>query len=152
MSFRIRSTAAGPFIFAFILASIAVACGGDDANPTSPGVNVPYSQTDLRVGTGAEATAGRRVTVHYTLWLYESGGADNKGRQLQSSVDAAPFSFTLGRGEVIRGWDQGVVGMRAGGQRRLIIPPALAYGAAGSPPLVPPNATLVFDIELLDVS
>ena len=144
-----RSSAA---LLVVVISLLAAACGGDSG--TSPSANTssaPYSQTDLRVGTGTEATAGRRATVHYTLWLYDSGRADNKGTQVESSVGRQPFVFTLGAGQVIRGWDQGVVGMKVGGQRRLVLPPELAYGAAGSPPAIPRNATLVFDIELLDV-
>ena len=145
----IRST---HIILAFVVALVAASCGGgDDSSPASPSVNVPYSQTDLRVGTGIEATAGRRITVNYTGWLYSTSAPDNKGQQFDSSVGRAPFEFPLGAGQVIRGWDQGVVGMRVGGQRRLVIPPALGYGAAGSGP-IPPNATLIFDIELLSVS
>jgi FKBP-type peptidyl-prolyl cis-trans isomerase FkpA len=126
---------------------VASACGGgDDSPPTSPSVNVPFSQTDLRVGTGAEATAGRRLAVNYTLWLYSTNGAENKGGQIQS----APYTFTLGAREVIAGWDQGIPGMRVGGLRRLVIPPDLAYGSQGSGP-IPPNATLVFEIELVSV-
>ena len=148
-SIIIRST---HILFAFIVALVAASCGGgDDSPPASPSANVPYSQTDLRVGTGTEATAGRRVTVHYTGWLYSANAPENKGQQFDSSVGAAPFAFTLGTGQVIRGWDQGVVGMRVGGQRRLVIPPALGYGATGSGP-IPPNATLIFDVELLNVS
>ena len=128
----------------------AVACGGDGPAAPSP-AGVPYSQVDLRVGTGTEATAGRTITVNYTGWLYAAGAAENKGTQFDSSVGRAPFSFVLGRGQVIAGWDQGVAGMRVGGQRRLVIPPSLAYGSAGSPPVIPPNATLVFDVELLTV-
>jgi FKBP-type peptidyl-prolyl cis-trans isomerase FkpA len=118
-------------------------------------VNVPYTQTDLRVGTGTEATASRRVTVNYTGWLYAANAPENKGQQFDSSLSPGrtPFAFTIGAGEVIRGWDQGVVGMRVGGQRRLVIPPALAYGSTGAGNgAIPPNATLVFDIELLSVS
>jgi FKBP-type peptidyl-prolyl cis-trans isomerase FkpA len=150
-SATIRST---HIISALILALVAASCGGDDSSPASPSANVPYSQTDLRVGTGAEATAGRGITVNYTGWLYEAGAAENKGRQFDSSLSPGrtPFGFTLGAGNVIRGWDQGVVGMRVGGLRRLVIPPALAYGAQGRPPDIPPNATLIFDIELLSVS
>jgi FKBP-type peptidyl-prolyl cis-trans isomerase FkpA len=127
----------------------ALACGGgDDASPTSPSTpSAPFSQTDIRVGTGAEAVAGRTLTVNYALWLYDPGQPENKGRQIESNQ----FSFPLGAGRVIRGWDQGVVGMRVGGLRRLVIPPDLAYGSAGSPPAIPPNATLVFDVELLNV-
>ena len=112
---------------------------------------MPYSQTDLRVGTGADATSGKRLTVNYTGWLYSAGAADNKGAQFDSSIGRAPFAFTLGAGQVIRGWDQGVAGMKVGGQRRLVLPPDLAYGAAGAGGAIPPNATLIFDIELLGV-
>lgn len=138
---------------AIIIALVAAACGGgDDSTPTSPSPNVPYSQTDLRVGTGAEAVAGRRVTLHYTGWLYDANAAENKGRRFETSVGGAPFQpFTLGTGFVIRGWDQGLVGMRVGGLRRLVIPPALAYGPSGQGQ-IPPNATLIFEIELLEVS
>jgi FKBP-type peptidyl-prolyl cis-trans isomerase FkpA len=136
----------------------AAACGGggdDGGSPTSPSgpppPSAPYSQTDLAVGTGTEVTAGRTATVHYTLWLYDPAQAESKGRQLETSAGGQPFSFPVGAGRVIRGWDQGVPGMRVGGRRRLIIPPELAYGSAGQGS-VPPNATLVFDIELLAVN
>jgi FKBP-type peptidyl-prolyl cis-trans isomerase FkpA len=132
-------------------ALFASGCGGGESpsSPTRP-AGAPYSQTDLRVGTGAEAAAGRTVTVHYTGWLYSPTGSDQKGQQFDSSVGRTPFSFLLGAGRVIQGWDRGVPGMRVGGQRRLVIPPDLAYGsqAVGS---IPPNSTLVFDVELLDV-
>jgi FKBP-type peptidyl-prolyl cis-trans isomerase FkpA len=127
----------------------ASACGDDSPNaPTPP--RAEYSQTDLRVGTGTEATNGKRLTVHYTLWLHDPAGTNGKGQQMQSSVGSTPFSFVLGTGGVIAGWDRGVPGMRIGGQRRLTLPPELAYGAAGNPP-IPGNASLVFEIELLDV-
>ena len=135
----------------FSLSVFAAGCGGDSGTSPSPSPSAPYSQTDVRVGTGAEATAGRRVTVHYTLWLYDSGRLENKGTQVETSVGGQPFAFTLGAGGVIRGWDQGVPGMRVGGLRRLVLPPELAYGANGNPPAIPRNATLVFDIELLGV-
>ena len=128
----------------------AIGCGG--SSPTAP-TFLPFaefSQTDLRVGDGAEATAGRSLTVHYTGWLYDPTQAEQKGQQFDTSVGRDPFTFTLGAGRVIQGWDQGVVGMKVGGQRRLIIPPSLAYGSTGSGP-IPPNATLVFDIEQLEV-
>jgi FKBP-type peptidyl-prolyl cis-trans isomerase FkpA len=103
-------------------------------------------------GTGNEAAAGRRVTVHYTGWLYKEDAADHKGKKFDSSRDSGrPFDFRLGRGEVIQGWDEGVAGMKVGGRRTLTIPPDLGYGAQGSSPVIPPNATLVFDVELLDV-
>jgi FKBP-type peptidyl-prolyl cis-trans isomerase FkpA len=137
---------------ALMVALVAASCGGgDDSPPASPSVNVPFAQTDIRVGTGAEATAGRRITVHYTGWLYSTSAPENKGQQFDSSVGGSPYSLTLGAREVIPGWDQGIVGMRVGGQRRLVIPPSLGYGSRGSGP-IPPNATLVFDIELLNVS
>ena len=108
---------------------------------------------DDTVGGGNEAAAGRRVTVHYTGWLYNETAADKKGTKFDSSRDRnEPFEFRLGGGEVIRGWDEGVAGMKVGGQRTLTIPPDMGYGARGAPGgVIPPNATLVFDVELLDV-
>ena len=109
--------------------------------------------TDVKAGTGAEAVAGKAVSVHYTGWLYDEKAADKHGAQFDSSHDRGePFEFTLGGGQVIQGWDQGVVGMKVGGQRTLIIPASLAYGEIGAGGgLIPPNASLVFDVELLDV-
>lgn len=108
------------------------------------------TQTDLRVGTGPDTATGRRVTVNYTGWLYDSAKPDNKGTQFDSSIGRGPFTFLLGAGQVIKGWDQGVAGMKVGGQRRLIIPPSLGYGASANGP-IPANATLVFDVEVLGV-
>jgi FKBP-type peptidyl-prolyl cis-trans isomerase len=109
-------------------------------------------KTDQTTGSGNEAVAGRRVTVHYTGWLYDQGHADHKGRKFDSSKDRGePFAFRLGAGEVIRGWDDGVAGMKVGGRRTLTIPPDYGYGARGAGGVIPPNATLVFDVELLDV-
>jgi FKBP-type peptidyl-prolyl cis-trans isomerase FkpA len=100
---------------------------------------------DIRVGNGAEAKEGSHVRVHYTGWL-------TTGKKFDSSVDAGkPFDFTIGNGEVIKGWEEGVAGMKVGGKRQLRIPPALGYGAAGYPGAIPPNATLIFDIQLLNV-
>jgi FKBP-type peptidyl-prolyl cis-trans isomerase len=100
---------------------------------------------DIRKGTGAVAENGHKVRVHYTGWL-------TTGKKFDSSVDAGqPFSFTLGAGEVIKGWDEGVAGMKVGGKRQLRIPPDLAYGARGSGAVIPPNATLIFDVRLLAV-
>ncbi|HZX71725.1 MAG TPA: FKBP-type peptidyl-prolyl cis-trans isomerase [Rhodanobacter sp.] len=108
---------------------------------------------DSKVGTGAEAQAGMKVTVHYTGWLYDDGKRDKHGSQFDSSRDhGEPFSFVLGAGNVIKGWDQGVAGMRVGGKRTLLIPAALGYGANGAGDDIPPNASLVFDVELLDAS
>lgn len=129
------------------LALLLVAAGC--SSPTSPTTSsAPYSQTDLVVGAGALATNGSRPTVSYAGWLYDSSKTEGKGRQFDSS---GAFAFTLGIGQVIKGWDQGVLGMRVGGQRRLVIPPDLAYGSAGAGGVIPPNATLVFDIGLLNV-
>lgn len=134
-----------------LFASLAIACGGSDDNssPTAPSEvtgSAPFSTTDLVVGTGAEAMSGQPITVNYTLWLYSDSAAENKGRQVQSSR----FSFTLGVGGVIRGWDQGIPGMRVGGRRRLVISPDLGYG--NNPPSdIPVNATLLFEVELLSI-
>jgi FKBP-type peptidyl-prolyl cis-trans isomerase FkpA len=123
------------------------ACGGND---TAPSANVPFSSTDLKVGTGATATSGKSIVVNYTGWLYDSSKPDNKGTQFDTSIGRGPYTFTLGVGAVIKGWDQGVVGMQVGGSRRLILPPDLGYGSSGLGQ-IPPNATLVFDIDLLSV-
>jgi FKBP-type peptidyl-prolyl cis-trans isomerase len=108
--------------------------------------------TDSKVGTGAEATAGKQVTVHYTGWLHDPKAADRHGKKFDSSKDHGdPFSFKLGARHVISGWDQGVAGMKVGGARTLVIPSELGYGARGAGGAIPPHATLVFDVELLDV-
>lgn len=99
---------------------------------------------DLTVGTGAEATPGSTVDVHYTGWLAD-------GRKFDSSRGGAPFSFSIGRGMVIAGWDEGVAGMKVGGKRKLVLPPELGYGQAGAGGVIPPGATLVFEVELLGV-
>ncbi len=135
-------------VFAAI-ALIASACGSSTTSP-SQNANVGYSQTDLTLGTGATASGGRLVSVNYTGWLYDATKADNKGTQFDSNAGRGAFQFTLGTGQVIAGWDAGVPGMKIGGKRRLIIPPNLGYGSAGSGP-IPGNATLVFDIELIGV-
>lgn len=102
---------------------------------------------DTVLGSGAEARAGQNVTVHYTGWLYDNGAT---GRKFDSSKDRRdPFMFALGDGQVIRGWDEGVAGMKVGGTRRLVIPPQLGYGARGAGGVIPPNATLCFEVELL---
>jgi FKBP-type peptidyl-prolyl cis-trans isomerase FkpA len=143
------------FLMLFVCAvALSSGCGSSTTTPTSsPDSGVTSLQTtDVTVGTGAQATTGRVVTVHYTLWLYSASASDHRGSRIQSSHDAPgqPFSFTLGAGQVIRGWDQGVPGMKVGGLRTLIVPPSLGYGSSGSSG-IPPNSTLVFDVELLDV-
>jgi FKBP-type peptidyl-prolyl cis-trans isomerase len=120
---------------------------GGANNPSATEVTMPdgLQYTDDVVGTGAEATAGKTAVVHYTGWLMD-------GTKFDSSVDRdQPFSFPLGAGQVIKGWDEGVVGMKVGGKRTLIVPPALGYGARGAGNVIPPNATLKFDVQLLDV-
>ena len=108
-------------------------------------------KTDTVVGKGKEAVSGRTVDVNYTGWLHDPKAPNQRGKQFDSSVGRGPFSFPMGAGRVIPGWDQGVAGMKVGGKRTLVIPPELGYGAAGAPPDIPPNATLVFDVELLGV-
>lgn len=109
-----------------------------------------FEKIDITVGTGAEAIVGKTVNVHYTGWLFDENATDNKGRKFDSSRDrSGHFSFLLGSGRVIKGWDQGVLGMKVGGQRTLVIPPSMAYGAQGAGNIIPPNATLIFDVELL---
>jgi len=107
---------------------------------------------DVKQGAGAEAVSGKPVVVHYTGWLYDPSKPDQKGAKFDSSRDRGqPFSFPLGGGRVIKGWDEGVAGMKVGGQRTLIIPPAMAYGERGAGGVIPPNATLIFDVELIEV-
>lgn len=108
-------------------------------------------QIDVKIGTGKEAVAGSNVSVHYSGWLFDANAAKQHGTAFDSSVGRGPFSFPLGAGRVIKGWDQGVAGMKVGGKRTLIIPAELGYGARGAGGVIPPNATLVFDVELLDV-
>ncbi|MBR0680198.1 FKBP-type peptidyl-prolyl cis-trans isomerase [Roseomonas eburnea] len=108
--------------------------------------------TDTKIGTGAEATPGQHITVHYTGWLFDPAAPDNKGRKFDSSRDRGdPFSFELGAGHVIAGWDNGFAGMKVGGERTLVIPPEQGYGARGAGGVIPPNATLLFEVELLAV-
>ena len=108
--------------------------------------------TDRTVGTGPVAVAGQTVTVHYTGWLFDAAAPERKSKKFDSSRDRGePFAFPLGAGRVIPGWDKGVAGMKVGGSRTLVIPPELGYGARGAGGVIPPNATLVFDVELLGV-
>ena len=125
-------------------------CGCQEA-PTSPSNNAPFSQVDVREGTGDAAVSGDVLSVHYTGWFYNASRPDQKGPQFDSSIGGTAFEFSLGFGEVISGWDTGLIGMKVGGLRRLVIPPSLAYGGSrnGS---IPPNATLLFEIELLGIA
>ncbi|WP_395665418.1 FKBP-type peptidyl-prolyl cis-trans isomerase [Methylocella sp.] len=132
---------------ALLGASLAAAAAPALAAETTMKSGLRVSETT--VGAGAEATPGKAVSVHYTGWLYKDGA---KGAKFDSSVDRnEPFTFRLGAGEVIPGWDEGVAGMKVGGKRTLVIPPQLAYGARGAGGVIPPNATLLFDVELLGV-
>jgi FKBP-type peptidyl-prolyl cis-trans isomerase FkpA len=107
---------------------------------------------DTKAGEGKVAEKGKAVLVHYTGWLYEPAAPEQKGKQFDSSVGrVTPFGFIIGAGRVIKGWDEGVVGMKKGGKRTLIIPPAKAYGERGAAGAIPPNATLLFEVELIDV-
>jgi FKBP-type peptidyl-prolyl cis-trans isomerase FkpA len=137
-----------------IAAAILASCVKNQDTDTMEGRSTitTLMKTDEVTGTGHEALAGRRVVVHYTGWLYNDSKPDKKGSKFDSSRDRNdPFDFRLGRGEVIRGWDEGVAGMKVGGRRTLTLPPDYGYGARGFPPDIPPNSTLVFDVELLDV-
>jgi FKBP-type peptidyl-prolyl cis-trans isomerase FkpA len=132
------------------------ACKRNEAPNTTPGV-VPADATPVAMqkidtvpGTGKEAVAGATVVVNYTGWIYAPSAEKQHGAQFDSSVGREPFSFQLGGGQVIPGWDQGVEGMKVGGKRTLIIPAELGYGAQGAGP-IPPNSNLIFDVELLDV-
>ena len=110
------------------------------------------TKIDVKTGPGKEATPGKMVRVHYTGWLFDKSAADNKGEKFDNSRDRpGNFTFPLGAGRVIKGWDQGVQGMKVGGQRTLIIPSSMGYGARGAGSIIPPNATLVFDVELIGV-
>ncbi|MBE0625981.1 MAG: FKBP-type peptidyl-prolyl cis-trans isomerase [Burkholderiales bacterium] len=108
-------------------------------------------KTDIVVGEGKEAVSGTVVQVNYTGWLYDAKAADQRGAKFDSSIGRSPFSFPLGAGRVIKGWDQGVAGMKVGGKRVLTIPSELAYGQRGAGGVIPPNATLIFEVELLGV-
>jgi len=136
--------------------ALAFAVGGASAAPaaTAPAAaTAPVKQLqtiDTVVGKGKQAAAGNTVTVKYTGWLYAPQAPKGRGPQFDTSVGGAPFTFPLGMGAVIKGWDQGVAGMKVGGKRTLIIPAELGYGSRGVGP-IPPNANLIFDVELVDV-
>ncbi len=132
-----------------VVTILAAGCGGSSTE-TAPVTEL--IRQDVRTGSGTEAQSGRVVTVHYTGWLYDASRPDHQGAKFDSSRDRnEPFSFSLGAGEVIRGWDEGVAGMRVGGRRRLTIPPSMGYGARGAGGDIAPNETLVFVVDLLAV-
>jgi len=121
--------------------------------PASTGTEtMALQKTDLAPGNGPEIKSGQTALVHYTGWLYDAAAPENKGKKFDSSVDRnEPFEFPVGAGMVIKGWDEGVVGMKVGGKRRLVIPPEMGYGARGAGGVIPPGATLVFDVELVEI-
>jgi peptidylprolyl isomerase len=128
-------------------AALAAGTTGDAAAMTTTASGLQF--TDTAVGTGASPASGQTCIMHYTGWLYKDG---KKGAKFDSSLDRGqPFEFPIGMGRVIKGWDEGVASMKIGGKRTLIIPPALGYGARGAGGVIPPNATLMFDVELLGV-
>jgi len=144
------------FALAFGSTLAALATSASTATAQAPAKTMTTASglkiIDTKVGTGAKPKTGQTCVMHYTGWLYDAGAKDNKGKKFDSSVDRGqPFEFPLGRGQVIKGWDEGVATMQVGGKRTLIIPPDLGYGARGAGGVIPPNATLVFDVELLGV-
>ena len=149
---------------ALLVAAMAFAqTGQTPAKPAADVASTPLSskigaqvtelkKIDTKQGDGADAVAGNTVIVHYTGWLYDPSVPDGHGAKFDSSLDRkSPFGFTLGAGRVIKGWDEGVAGMKVGGKRTLVIPPQLGYGERGAGGVIPPNATLLFDVELLEV-
>ena len=151
---------------AILVAAVAAACAGANATlaqtPAAPAnteggsklnaMPKELQKVDVKQGAGAEAVSGKPVVVHYTGWIYDESKPDKKGAKFDSSRDrGVPFGFFLGNGKVIKGWDEGVVGMKVGGQRTLIIPPQWGYGERGAGGVIPPNATLIFDVELIEV-
>lgn len=136
-----------PVVF---LVSLAACGGSGSSNTGGPTPVVPFSSTDLIVGTGATAANGKTLTVNYTGWLYSTSAADHKGTMFQTTAGGPTYSFVLGAGQVIKGWDQGIPGMLVGGKRELVIPPDLAYGSS-TVGAIPPNSTLIFDVDLVSV-
>jgi FKBP-type peptidyl-prolyl cis-trans isomerase len=143
--------AAGTLAAAALICALP-ACGGKSPAPAPVATVNSLESEDLKAGTGAPIAAGQQAVVDYTGWLYDASTADKKGKEFDSSASAGqPFRFVIGAGQVIKGWDQGVAGMKVGGRRRLIIPAGLAYGEEGAGGVIPPGATLVFDITLIGI-
>jgi FKBP-type peptidyl-prolyl cis-trans isomerase len=139
---------AASLVLAGCPASISQTSEGDSMNTAASSL----VSTDIQVGGGAEVGRGQTAVVHYTGWLYAEGAPENKGKKFDSSRDhGEPFAFTVGGGQVIKGWDLGVAGMKVGGKRRLVIPAELGYGARGAGGVIPGGATLVFDVELVEI-
>lgn len=145
-------------LLSLVLACFVTAgCKAESTNSTQEKPAMTQNITELQkidtqVGSGREAEVGFNVTVHYTGWLYDAAAEGGKGKKFDSSLDrSSPFNFFLGGGQVIQGWDEGVQGMKIGGKRTLIIPSEMGYGARGAGGVIPPNANLIFDVELLDV-
>jgi FKBP-type peptidyl-prolyl cis-trans isomerase FkpA len=134
-----------------VLVGLIAACGAKPSDVAPAGGVSSMQSIELKAGSGAAVTAGQIAVVQYTGWLYEASAKDNKGKQFDSSRTGQPFRFPVGTGQVIKGWDQGVVGMKVGESRRLIIPADLAYGDSGAGGVIPPGATLVFDIDLVGI-
>jgi peptidylprolyl isomerase len=142
---RVASICALAALMPVLILDAPMARAQETAVTTPSGLQV----TDSKVGDGASPAPGQICVMHYTGWLYENG---QKGRKFDSSLDRGePFEFPIGTGRVIKGWDEGVATMKVGGKRTLIIPPELGYGARGAGGVIPPNATLIFDVELLDI-
>ncbi len=143
-------------ILASACAITLIACNAESTTqqekPAMTSTITELQKIDTQVGTGREAEPGFNVTVHYTGWLYDANAEGFKGKKFDSSVDRGqPFNFFLGGGQVIQGWDEGFAGMKIGGKRTLIIPSEMGYGARGAGGVIPPDAALVFDVELLEV-
>ncbi|MGH8075442.1 MAG: FKBP-type peptidyl-prolyl cis-trans isomerase [Lysobacter sp.] len=141
-----------PFRFVAVLLCGLLLAACADPGPPPGGSVAELQRIDLKVGTGAVASSGDEVSVHYTGWLYDEDAPNQRGQQFDSSIERGePITFMLGAGRVIRGWDDGVAGMHVGGRRVLLIPAGLGYGRKGAGGVIPPNASLVFEVELVDV-
>jgi FKBP-type peptidyl-prolyl cis-trans isomerase len=142
-------------LFLGIVFAFLTACGGHGGEAAPAAASAPSDElqiTELKAGSGAAIAAGQMAVVHYTGWLYETSAADHKGKEFDSTNNTGqPFRFPVGTGQVIKGWDQGVLGMKVGAQRRLMIPARLAYGDTGAGGVIPPGATLIFEVELIGI-